>query len=57
MKACNCYVSKLPAHDQMVIRYGAHDQSCPKYKKSLDPVDQIKDRRLWNAHHDRRFNR
>lgn len=40
---CNCYVSKLSAFRQFVIRYGAHDTYCPVYKESRDPVDQLKD--------------
>lgn len=40
---CACYVAKLPAHIAYGLRYGAHAEMCPCYKRSCDPVDVYQD--------------
>ena len=44
MTACNCYVRDLNAYQQFALHYGAHSLSCPVYRKSLDPIDDVQDR-------------
>ena len=43
---CHCYVSGLPADEQMSLHYGAHEPSCPVYRVSLDPVDREMDEEI-----------
>lgn len=43
-RGCQCYVSTLSAHQQFVLRYGAHALTCPTYRESRDPVDRINDK-------------
>jgi hypothetical protein len=51
MDHCNCYVNTLSEHDQFVLRWGAHALSCPIYRKSKDPIDQMKDK-VIRAHYE-----
>ena len=46
MDGCNCWVKDEAAEDRFCIRYGAHSESCPVYRPSLDPVDRFKDEAL-----------
>jgi hypothetical protein len=41
---CKCYVRFLNEHARFMTRYGAHSLSCPVYRESRDPVDQINDK-------------
>ena len=41
--SCACYVATLEPIHQFTLRYGAHDTSCPVYRMSRDPVDNMKD--------------
>jgi hypothetical protein len=55
-KPCTCYVSKLDEETRFGLRYGAHNQRCPSYAESLDPVDYAEDEEyralheLWKVH-------
>lgn len=40
---CTCYVSYLPEAIRFVLRYGAHEETCPVYRPSADPVDREND--------------
>ena len=40
---CNCYVKRLTEYQRFVIRYGAHDVSCPVYRESGDELDRKRD--------------
>ena len=50
MLRCHCWVSREPAEHQFSIRYGAHDEICPVYRPSLDPVDRRHDEELRRRH-------
>ena len=42
--ACNCYVRFIEdEHILFILRYGSHNPTCPSYRASLDPVDQMAD--------------
>jgi len=45
-KTCDCYVGQLPPFEQWELRYGAHTPECPVYRRSLDPVDDAKDKAI-----------
>lgn len=40
---CRCYVKRLDAEAQFMLRWGAHDLSCPAYRRSGDSVDALHD--------------
>lgn len=44
MPTCNCWVSLQHEHLQFMLRYGAHNTQCPRFRLSSDPVDQMKDK-------------
>jgi hypothetical protein len=44
MGLCNCYVRYLSGETKFSVRYGSHNQKCPAYRESGDPVDRIADR-------------
>ena len=52
---CTCWVADQSEEERYCIRYGAHSQSCPLYRVSLDPVDRTHDEELRakqeRAHH------
>ena len=40
---CTCYVQHLEPEDRFTLRYGAHNATCPKYRRSGDPLDHQRD--------------
>ena len=40
---CDCYVRLLSAEVRFSLHYGAHSSTCPRYRVSLDSVDQEND--------------
>jgi hypothetical protein len=47
---CDCYVRLLKPEFAYGVHWGAHELACPKYRKSLDPVDHENDLDLRAAH-------
>ena len=43
MHDCNCYVRYLDDETRFCLHYGAHEETCPVYRPSLDPVDRAHD--------------
>mgnify|MGYP001574588179 CR=1 FL=1 len=43
---CNCWVSGVADEIAFGLRYGAHSLSCPRYRRSGDPVDNAYDNDL-----------
>jgi len=46
---CRCYVALLPPQERFSLRYGAHEESCPNWRESRDPVDRAADEAYRNA--------
>lgn len=40
---CACYVRRLDQETSFQLRWGAHAETCPAYRRSLDPVDYAND--------------
>jgi hypothetical protein len=40
---CNCYVKTLSAETRFSLRYGVHNEACPVFRRSLDPIDREED--------------
>ena len=49
---CRCYVLKLPLEDALTLHWGAHEQRCPVYRPSPDPVDRANDEEFRASHLD-----
>jgi hypothetical protein len=47
---CTCYVAELDAETQFGLRWGAHALECPRYRRSLDPVDDANDQDYRATH-------
>ena len=47
---CTCYVAELDAETQFGLRWGAHGLECPRYRRSLDPVDDANDQDYRATH-------
>ena len=47
---CTCYVAELDAETQFGLRWGAHGLECPRYRRSLDPVDDADDQDYRATH-------
>ena len=47
---CTCYVADLDAETQFGLRWGAHGLECPRYRRSLDPVDDANDQEFRATH-------
>lgn len=47
---CTCYVADLDAEAQFCLRWGAHGLECPRYRRSLDPVDDANDQDYRATH-------
>ena len=47
---CTCYVADLDAEAQFGLRWGAHGLECPRYRRSLDPVDDANDQEFRATH-------
>jgi hypothetical protein len=48
--SCTCYVADLDAETQFCLRWGAHGFECPRYRRSLDPVDDANDQDYRATH-------
>ena len=46
MASCTCWVKFQDHEMRYTVRYGAHNPTCPVYRPSLDPVDNVKDAEL-----------
>jgi Fe-S oxidoreductase len=49
---CNCWVSTMKEEFRSCTHCGAHEETCPWYRRSLDPVDNKHDielRAAWHA--------
>ena len=47
---CTCYVAELDAETQFGLRWGAHGLECPRFNRSLDPVDDANDQEFRATH-------
>jgi hypothetical protein len=48
--SCTCYVADLDAEAQFGLRWGAHGLECPRFNRSLDPVDDANDQEFRATH-------
>ena len=47
---CTCYVASLDAESRFGLRWGAHGLACPRYRRSLDPIDDAQDQDYRTTH-------
>ena len=47
---CRCYAQFLPPVVQFSMHFGAHNEACPVYRVSRDPVDAQYDIEFREAH-------
>jgi len=45
---CTCYVQGLPSETRFALRRGAHAETCPIYRRSVDPLDAVHDAAFRN---------